>query len=357
MKNFIRKCPFVASIVGSCLILLLFFAAKGLLQYVEKLNTDLIFANNNMRYENQDDEDKSDSMDQSGAADGTSDTVPETDILLDEDGRQVSETDENSADEKINESEDSMNADGEESSDEEENSIEEDPIGVTEFVYYEPKEVDSQYYSDPGRKPLTTIYPYEEAGDDYFSNAAFIGDSRTMGLYDYGDFEGADFYCDNGFCVYQWERNGTVTYQNERSKVNLSEAFKEKSYGKIYLMIGMNDCGYGNAQTFREGLEHMLLMIEETQPEAIIYLLANMYITEEKESREKIFNNIHINDKNVQIAECADGIRSFYLDYNDLYLDETGHIKKEYTFDGVHLYGSCYEPWITYIKEHTITKK
>ena len=238
-----------------------------------------------------------------------------------------------------------------------ESSETEGKAGVTKFTTYPPTQVSSKYYSDPGKIALTTEFDYQTITDDsYFDDAAFIGDSRMLGLNDYSGWSGADFFCDNGFCTYDWQNGKEVTFQRTHKKMTVEDAMSLKHYTKIYLMIGMNDCGYGTTQDFKTRLSGMVSMIEEKQPDAIIYLLANLHVSQAKAQGAPIFNNVDINDKNVAIGECADGIRTFYLDYNGLYTDEKGLLKQELTFDGAHLYAKNYKPWLDYIKSHVVKK-
>lgn len=352
MKEFIKKCPFVFSLLLSMILVLDFYVVK-----YEKfdLKLNLNITNNELTAE---------SADENAAVDvplevGTDDTMPENSgdlsVKEGENDSLVMEEDpllhpgENSG--VIHEASDEEN----EAKVEEEFIEEEKPIEyVTEFVTYEPKETHSPYYSDPGKKALTTNYPYCTVDESYFADAAFIGDSRTLGLFDYAGFDQADFYADNGFCAYLWKKKGIVTLQNTHEKVNLEEELSKKTYGKIYLMVGMNDCGYGNTDTFKEIYEEMIEMLEEKQPDAIIYLVAVMNVTKAKSEQQTVFNAVHINDKNVAIAECANGMNRFYLDYNDLYSDEEGYLLSNYSFDGIHLYGNKYDSWIQFFKEHAV---
>lgn len=257
------------------------------------------------------------------------------------------------------------NKDNEDDKDNEKNSAEDKAestssdinAGVTEFITYTPQQTDSKYYSDPGKIALTTTYDYVTVTDDsYFDDAAFIGDSRMLGLNDYCGWKGADFYCDNGFCTYDWQNGKTVTFQRTHKKVKIEDALSQKNYTKIYLMIGMNDCGYGNTADFKQRLSEMISMFEEKRPDAVIYLMANLHVSREKAQDSPIFNNTDINDKNVAIGECADGIHTFYLDYNGLFTDESGFLKQDMTFDGAHLYARCYQPWLDFIKSHVVRK-
>lgn len=233
----------------------------------------------------------------------------------------------------------------------------EQEAGVTKFKKYTPQKIKSPYYTDRGKTPLTTEYSYETVTDKYFSDAAFIGDSRTLGLYDYSGWgKIADFYCESGFSLYQWTQGATVTCQNTGKKVDLKTALKNKTYGKLYLMIGMNDLGYGNSEKYAQWLSQMVEMLKETQPQAVIYLMGNLHMSKEKNDMATEFNNVNVNDKNVSMASLADGITSFYLDCNPIFTDKDGYLKAELTFDGCHLYGYEYKAWTDFIKEHAVKK-
>ena len=351
MKEFIKKCPFVFALMLSGFLVFDFYIVKNdYLQIMPDADVQTFVSKSEDKVvDKKENTDITDEMTQEGELD-----VNQDPLLQGNSGNNVSqnEFDENEA--NGNEG----NVAGESSAEDtagQQNS-EEPYVGVTEFLTYEPSEVKSPYFKDPGKKALTTTYPYETVDVSYFDDAAFIGDSRTIGLFDYAGFEGADFYADNGFCAYLWKKKGQVTLQNTHQKVVLADALSQKKYGKIYLMVGMNDCGYGTTETFKETLEEMIQMIEDKQPDAVIFLAAIMNVTKEKEEQQDLFTKVHINAKNVAIAECANGTNRFYLDYNDLYEDEEGYLRATDSFDGIHLYGNKYGPWIQFILEHGIVK-
>jgi hypothetical protein len=225
--------------------------------------------------------------------------------------------------------------------------------GVTRYEYYEPQPTNSPYYSDAGRVALTTEYDYTKENTSYFNDAAFVGDSRTMGISDYAGLDGADFYCDNGVSLFKLFEED-ITYQKTGEKVDIKQVLQEKQFGKIYIMLGMNDVGYGNTDSFLERYRNVVEQIEEWQPEAIIYVMANLHISREKNNPDTEFNNININDKNAAAAELADGIRVFYLDCNPLFTDEDGFLKEDLTFDGVHMYAQYYADWKQFLLEHCV---
>lgn len=239
--------------------------------------------------------------------------------------------------------------------DDPENGIEpaETPKGITNFESYEPVQIESRYYKDAGKVALTTEYPYTKENISYFDDAAFLGDSRTLGISDYAGLETADFYCDSGMMIFKILEE-EVTYQKTGSKVRMTEVLQNRQYGKIYLMLGMNELGYGNTEMYLEQYRQVLEQIREWQPEAVIYVMANLHVSREKNNMESEFNNININDKNAASASLANGTDVFYLDVNPVFTDEEGYLKSELTFDGVHLYAKHYDAWREFLLEHAV---
>ena len=247
---------------------------------------------------------------------------------------------------------DEYNRDGETKENQE--KADEKVKGITKYETYEPTDTDSRYYSDAGKVALTTEYPYSIENDSYFNDAAFLGDSRTLGISDYAGLDAADFYCDSGMTIFKLLEPDGVTYQKTGDKEDLSQVLQQKKYGKIYIMLGMNELGYGNTQMYFEKYREVVGQIREWQPEAVIYIMANLHVSEEKNNVETEFNNININDKNAASARLANGTDIFYLDANPLFTDEQGFLNEELTFDGVHLYAQHYDVWRQFLLEHAV---
>ncbi len=228
--------------------------------------------------------------------------------------------------------------------------------GTTKFLPYTPLEIESRYYSDAGKIALTTEYPYVLENDSYFNDAAFLGDSRTLGIYDYVGLDGADFFCDNGMTIFKLLKDDGVTEQGTGQKVDLKKVLQERQYGKIYIMLGMNELGYGNTTMYLQEYMSVLKQIREWQPTATIFIMANLHISREKNNMATEFNNININDKNVASARLANGTDIFYLDSNPMFTDSEGFLLSDLTFDGVHLYAKHYDKWRQFLMEHGVER-
>lgn len=190
-------------------------------------------------------------------------------------------------------------------------------------------------------KEFVTVEP------DYFNDAVFIGDSRTVGLHDYGGLDNTVFYATVGLNVYDmWEEKFCEV---DGVKMTLEEALSKQQFRKIYFQIGINEMGRGTLDTFMQAYQQSVLKFQELQPDAIIYVQGIMRVTKEKSDKDPIFNNKGINARNERIAQLADNIKIFYIDLNDVVCDETGNLRKDLTFDNLHLYGSKYDIWVDFL--------
>ena len=196
---------------------------------------------------------------------------------------------------------------------------------------------------------------YKTVEDDYFADAVFIGDSRTVGMYEYGGLEEiSTFYASTGLTVYKMFDSPLIKVPGQRKKQTVEEALQKNCFAKIYLMIGINEMGTGTVETFiakyKEAVEHL----RELQPDAIIYLQGIMKVTTERSEQGDYITNEGIEARNEEIAKLADNDHVFYLDVNPLICDETGGMEPSYTFDGVHLKAQYIPIWKDYLKEHAV---
>ena len=182
---------------------------------------------------------------------------------------------------------------------------------------------------------------------DYFDDALMIGDSRTVGLKEYGTLGNATFYCDSGLSIYDLENKKIMV--DGIGKVSISDLLASHTYHKIYLMLGINELGYDVTQTF-EKYASFVNFLQTMQPDAIIYVQAIMHVTSKKSDSDPIFNNPGIDARNQRIQQLADGVRVFYIDVNEVVCDDQGGLKQELTFDNLHLYGSKYNIWVDFLK-------
>ena len=181
----------------------------------------------------------------------------------------------------------------------------------------------------------------------YFDDALFIGDSRTVGLRDYGGLDNATFYATIGLNIYDlWTE---VFCKVDDKNCTLEEALSEQQFGKIYIQIGINEMGRGTLDGFIREYEEAVMRIRDLQPDAILYVQGIMCVAKEKSDTDEIYNNQAIRERNGRIAELADNRTIFYIDMNEVVCDEQGNLKEELTFDNLHLYGNQYGIWVDFL--------
>lgn len=196
---------------------------------------------------------------------------------------------------------------------------------------------------------------YETVEDSYFEDALFIGDSRTVGMYEYGGLEDtADFYAAKGLTVYRLFDTPVVEVPGQKKKATIEEMLSEKQFAKIYLMVGINEMGTGTADTFLEAYGEAVERLKELQPDAIIYLQGIIKVTKERSEKGDYIYNEGIEIRNEGLARLADNESVFYLDVNPLICDETGGMNSSYTFDGVHLKAQYIPIWKDFLKSHAV---
>lgn len=194
---------------------------------------------------------------------------------------------------------------------------------------------------------------YMTVEDDYFADAVFIGDSRTMGMFEYGGLEEtAAFYCSTGLTVYKMFDSEIVPGEN--GKITVEEALQQNSFAKIYLCIGINEMGTGTVESFLEAYQEAVNHLRELQPDAILYLQAIIKVTTERSNQGDYITNEGIVARNEGIAQMADNEHIFFLDVNPLICDESGGMIPEYTFDGVHLMARYIDIWKDFLKAHAV---
>ena len=201
----------------------------------------------------------------------------------------------------------------------------------------------------------TPVWTYVNVDEGYFDDAVFIGDSRTVGLYDYAGLDNAAFYASSGLTIYKLFEDPDGKYKDGNWKENIGTALSQRQFSKVYLMIGINEMGTGDVDYFIEHYEEAVAKIKELQPGAIIYLQSILRVTTERSAKGDYINNEGIDARNERIAGLADNERIFYLDINSVVCDESGGLNPEYTFDGVHLKAKYIEIWKDYLKSHAIS--
>lgn len=284
------------------------------------------------------------------------DNAIEADYFVDaEDSSQDDIPDETSKEEASTKSAD-KNRDGKTNNGDNNKNPEKETGYPTKFEDTKKVKTNSPYYSDPGKVALTTSYPFEKVDKKYFDDALFIGDSRIEGLKMYSGLDNATFYSKEGMTIYgiMSEKFIPMKIEGKKKNVTVPRALKDKKFKKIYMMLGINELGSKNTEEFAKEYKNVVEELKKLQPEAKVIIMGIMKVTDDYSKKQKIINNVNINDKNVAIAKIANGIDVFYLDFNKEVEDSKNALKKSYSWDGVHLKAEYYSKWVDFLEKHGI---
>ena len=209
--------------------------------------------------------------------------------------------------------------------------------------------------STPAQEEAPLYWEYTTVEEDYFDDALFIGDSRTVGLMEYAGLEEhASFYASTGLTIYKLFDAEIVPTENGRENITVEEALRQERFGKIYLMVGINEMGTGTVESFLEEYRKAVEHLQELQPDAIIYVQAILRVSAERSAQGDYIYNQGIDERNEGLSRLADEKTVFYLDVNPLVSDEEGGLIAEYTFDGVHLKAKYISIWKEFLMEHAV---
>lgn len=224
-------------------------------------------------------------------------------------------------------------------------TVQEQPEDVTLEVPKAPDpETEHEVPAQP-KEPVVKEREFRTVGYDYFDDALLIGDSRMEGIMEYGGLDNADFFAHSGMSVFSMGEKKLMVHGE---KMTFEEVLNHKQYKKVYLMIGINELGY-QFDLVAEKYAQRVEMIREKQPDAVIYLCANLHVTTEQSEKDAIYNNENVNRLNAMIRELADGQKTFYLDVNEIFDDEDGGLSKEYSVDSFHVMGKYYVTWVDWL--------
>lgn len=185
---------------------------------------------------------------------------------------------------------------------------------------------------------------------NYFKDALFIGDSRTVGFHNYCKIEGATYFARTSANVSNLFDNKKS--ETESSGLNLTDFLSKYKFGKIYILLGINEIGY-SYDWIINNYKNDLAKIRQLQPNAIIIIQSNMHVTKAKsDANPNTFSNTRINELNKRLSKLADNKTIFYVDISPVFDDASGNMNAEYSGDGVHLKGKYYPLWKNFILEH-----
>lgn len=193
----------------------------------------------------------------------------------------------------------------------------------------------------------------EKVKNDYFRDALFVGNSRTMGLQISAGVKGAEYITDIGMNVgVFFERE--ISYQGQT--MTMADAVSLGEYKKVYLMFGINEVGWYDEDAFIRCYAKIIRYIKKVQPEAVIYVQSVIHCTKEKAEEDKIFGKKRVNEYNELLKKLAKKQRVYFVNVDEAVVNEKGILPSDASNDGIHLNYEYCKKWMNYLKTHTVSE-
>lgn len=216
----------------------------------------------------------------------------------------------------------------------------------------------------PTEKPVETVPPEEPpapAGpdleeqprmdDEFFADAAFLGNSLMRGLELWGKLPTADYYAVTSATV-----TSVDTAKNfdlpDGTKATQLDALCAREYGKVYILLGVNEIAFPT--DYFIGLYAGILdKLAEAEPGAEIYIMSLSPVTARKSADGSPYTEEKVLEYNAALYALAAERGCWYVDNIDALAGEDGYLPPDYAQeDGVHLWPSKYPLWADYLRTH-----
>lgn len=192
-------------------------------------------------------------------------------------------------------------------------------------------------------------------GDEYFDDAAFVGDSITEGIKLYEVMTNATVVAARGINLDNVFTDDQIrTAQGNSTVMGALEAAEPK---KIYIMFGANGVGWFTEQHFTDVYTKFVQAVKEQHPDSQIYLQSILPVTQEFDDSREDISNDKINRYNELVVEIAEEQKVHYLDVASAFKDEKGCLPEDSNGDGMHFGNKYYQKWFDYLKSHTVAEE
>lgn len=221
------------------------------------------------------------------------------------------------------------------------------------------------YYDSAVEEPVVTSTPaasYDysqpvpeaEAKDkSWFKDAAFVGDSRMEGIMNYADFEYASNFSHVGLNVADVFTKPYI--ETESGTVTVADALhNDLKYGKVYVMLGINELGWYNLDKFIEYYGNIVDLLRETHPEADIYIISILPVGAKAAKSSDMLNNDRVQMFNGRIQSMCTEKQVYFVNGFEA-LAVNGSLPDDASPDGVHMQPGYCRKLTDYLLTHTVS--
>ena len=214
--------------------------------------------------------------------------------------------------------------------------------------YYAAMEAEAAAPKYDYSKPVPASAPKDE---DWFRDAAFIGDSRMKGIMNFAKFEYAADFSHVGLTVADVFTKPYI--ETPSGSVTVSEALQGGTYGKIYMMTGLNELGWYDTDKFIEYYGNMVDHAKQTHPEAQIYVIGIMPVGAKATAEQAHLTNDRVQMFNGLILGMCEAKQVYFVDGFEAVASD-GSLPDDASPDGVHMEPGYCKMLTDYLLSHTV---
>ena len=189
----------------------------------------------------------------------------------------------------------------------------------------------------------------------YFSDAAFLGDSLTVGFSDYKINLGGALICGYTGVGPDAIVNRAAVKSPTRGQEVALDVLAAAQPKKLYILLGTNTLTtLGAADRFLAYYGQMLDQLRQALPGCVIYVQSIPPVRPQAAAEKPGLASDVLRSVNEQLAKLAADKGCVYLDLWETFADENGNLKEMLAApDGVHFSaGNGYGAWVTYLRNH-----
>ena len=199
------------------------------------------------------------------------------------------------------------------------------------------------------------VRPYSVVRDteDELADALFIGDSRTVGLFNNCDKPKATFYCSIGLNIQTAFESKAIRLDNGQMGTVVEALAQGHQFGRVYIGFGTNEMGWPYYDSFIQLYGKLVETIRQYSPNAKIYCESILPVTAARELQGDAINNANVKALNEYIQKFAGENGCEYLTCDKAVMGDDGKLPEEASTDGIHLSIEYCKYWLNYIIDET----
>lgn len=184
----------------------------------------------------------------------------------------------------------------------------------------------------------------ETVEENYFENAVFIGDSRTVAMKELGILDAGNTFSVNGINHIDFI---SQTFSDNVTGItgDIFEIVAARKPDKIYVALGVNGVSFIQKDLFVEKYNELIGRLMAASPESKIIIESILPVNENTYTgSNKNLTNKNIDEMNTQLLSISESRGVYFLDISDALKNEENSLAIQYDCgDGLHFTKAGYE--------------